>query len=121
MKSYRKTLFNLMNRQFPIEMASTEYDDFCRDYFFCPGGDTLRLRHAGLKFFDQFFDSYDVSWQNEKVVDQIPAGHVSWLSNHCKSIYYIGSKKIVLFDADEAMLFQLLDADIDDVAKSGGM
>lgn len=110
-----------MNRQFPMEMSAISFEDFCRDYFFCPGGDTLRLRHFGLKFFDQYFDSYDVSWQNEKVVDQISAGHVSWLANHCKSIYYIGSKKIVLFDADEAVLFQLLDADIDDVAKSGGM
>lgn len=121
MAGYRKKLYDLMVRIHPNEMALIEYNDFCRDNFFCPGGDTRRLRHYGLKFFSQFFDTYDVSWESEKVVDQISAKHLSWLVNHCKSLYYVGSKKIVLFDADEAFLFQLLDANIDDVANSGGM
>lgn len=121
MSNYRKTLFNLMNRQYPHEMATITYSDFCRDYFFCAGGDTLRLRNVGLKFFEQYFDNYPVSWQEEKDVDEISSKHIHWLAKHCKSLYYIGSKQIVLFDQEEAFLFQLLDADIDDVANSGGM
>ncbi len=121
MTKYRQTLFNLLNRRYPNVMASMEYKDFCRDYFFCAGGDTIRLRHTGLKFFEHYFDSFPVSWQEEKKLDEISSKHLSWLAKHCKSIYYIGTKQIVLFDQEEAFLFQLLDADIDDVAHSGGM
>lgn len=102
-------------------MSGITYTDFCRDNFFCAGGDTLRLRHVGLKFFEKYFDGHEVSWQEEKNIEQMSGKHISWLAKHCKSIYYIGSKQIVLFDPEEAFLFQLLDADIDDVAKSGGM
>jgi hypothetical protein len=110
-----------MNRNYPIEMAGIEFSDFCRDNFFCPSGDTIRLRKVGLTFFEKYFDNYPVSWHEEKKVDNISSKHLVWLAQHCKSLYYIGSKHIVLFDQEEAFLFQLLDADLDDVAKSGGM
>lgn len=121
MTNYRKTLYNLLSRQYPADLSTISYNDFCRDYFFCAGGDTLRLRHVGLKFFENYFESYQVSWPEEVTVDQMPARHIAWLAKHCKSIYYVGSKQIFLFDPEEAFLFQLLDADIDDVANSGGM
>lgn len=121
MKKYRATLYNMMVRRYPDEMVMITYEDFCRDYFFAPGGDTLRLRGPGLDFFKKYFDSYEVSWHKEMKINQIPTKHVSWLASHCKSLYYIGTKHIVLFDQEEAFLFQLLDADIDDVAGSGGM
>lgn len=121
MTNYRKTLFNLLNRLYPADMANENYSDFCRDYFFCASGDTLRLRHVGLRFFENYFDCYQVSWPEEIDLDKIPAKHLIWLATHCKSLYYIGTKQIFLFDQEEAFLFQLLDADLDDVAKSGGM
>ena len=118
---YRDQLYRLMERIHPNAVMNMEYNDFCRDFFFCPGGDTKRLRYPGLKFFEVHFDCHEVSWPEKKKPEELSSKHLTWLAKHCKSVYYIGSDKIVLFDSEEALLFQLLDADIDDVAKSGGM
>lgn len=121
METYRETLFNLMNRVHSNDMISMTYEEFCNTFFYFPGGDSLRIKDFGLEFFKLHFDCYEVSWQEEQKVEKMSTKHISWLAKHCKSIYHISPKKITLFDEEEAFLFQLLDADIDSVANSGGM
>lgn len=98
-----------------------EYQKFCSKIFFHPGGKALRLRSDGLDFLKSYYPHYIVEISDGINVATgsntkgMPSKHYVFLTRFCRKPYYIGSKRIVFFDEEEAFLFKLCDGDIDNV------
>ena len=97
------------------------FSKFCSKIFFHPGGSALRINNNGLEFLKTYYPHYiievndninSVAGHNTK---GMPSKHYVFLTRFCRKPYYIGSKKIVFFDEEEAFLFKLCDGDIENV------
>lgn len=92
-----------------------DYKTFSASFFFFPAGDKLRLNYEGLEFLKKIFEPFEVEVVDQKSKRQIPSKHYVFLAKFCRKPYYIGNRRIVFFDDEEAFLFKMCDGDIDNV------
>lgn len=101
------------------ETELKKYKIFCSNLFFHPGGEALRLCNDGVKFLEKYHTSHTIDiiefQKSGTNTSNMPSKHFVFLSRFCRKPYYIGMKKIIFFDEEEAFLFKLCDGDIDNV------
>lgn len=94
------------------------FEDFCRQKFFHPVSDALRLSLAGVQFLEENgLKAHAVDMIKETKKSEIPSKHYIFLAKYCRKPYYIGSNKIYFFDEEEAFLFKMCDGDIENVSQ----
>jgi len=91
------------------------YQEWCREVFFHPIGDYMRLNRFGLELFKSHLTHHIVDSVTDTGVRA--SKHYIFLSRFCRQPYYIAPSIIVFFDEEEAFLFKLCDGDVDNVAE----
>lgn len=106
--SKRKEVYDQTKSKIP-------FDEFCREYFWHPAGDALRINQIGLQYFRMYIPCHQVDVIKKLDKSKMAGKHFIFLARFCRRPYYIGTNKIFFFDDEEAFLFKLCDGDIDNV------
>lgn len=113
--SIRQQVFDDVQTQVDEEL---DYKKFCREVFFHPGGESLRLNFKGSIFLSDYLPCHVVDIVDKtQSLKTMPSKHFVFLSKYSKLPYYMGKNSITFFDEDAAFLFKLCDGDIDNVKK----
>lgn len=113
--SIRQKVFQDVQDQHNEEL---DYKKFCREVFFHPGGESLRLNFKGCGFLADYLPCNVVDIVDKtQSITTMPSKHYVFLSKYSKLPYYMGKHTITFFDEEAAFLFKLCDGDIDNVKK----
>lgn len=110
---YRKAVYNDLTSHHAELINNVNFKKFSCDYFYHPVGDEKRLRQYGYLALRKIYPCYEIVWPKKQSPLKIPTKYLLWLSDNCTQLYFVGIKKIILFDQDEAILFKMCDADLE--------
>ena len=107
----------MSERQKIFDKADTKmkFDSFCKEFFWHPVGDALRLSNTGLTYLKECIPYFEVEVLDKNNIKSMPGKHFIYLARFCRKPYYIGVREIVFFDEEEAFIFKLCDGDIENV------
>ena len=96
-------------------LGDRSYKTFCRETFWGPGGDSIRLKNNGLTYLKEYYTIHTVEVLGKLEKDNMPSKHFVYLSKYCKFPYYIGTNRVMFLNEEEAFIFKMVDGDIDNV------